>query len=111
MNRPKKIASALLLMIILPLAPFAFASDRDDDEPGRGHEYGEHRRDHHRHHGHHGHHRHHYRHYYHHHDRHHHGYHGGYYDGDRRWHDNRASVTVPFPPLPPFPPIILKPHH
>lgn len=104
MNRTKTIASALLLMI-LPLAVPAFASDRDHGDRGRGHEYGQHRQ------GHYGHHRPHYRHHYdRHHDRHHYRHHGSYRH-DYRGHDNHASVTLPFPPLPPFPVIIFRPHH
>lgn len=109
MNHTKTIASVLLLMI-LPFASPTFASDDDDDDDDRGrrHEYREHR---HGHHGHHDHHRHHYRHHhYDHHDRHHNRYYGGYRP-ERRWHDNQATVTLPFPPLPPFPVIIFKPHH
>lgn len=102
MNRTKTIASALLLMI-LPFAAPAFASDRD-----RGHEDEEYR---HGHHGRHGHHRPHYRHHYYHHQDWHHNRHHGSYRHDYRGHDNRASVTLPFPPLPPFPVIVVKPHH
>lgn len=92
MNRTKTIASALLLMI-LPFASPAFASERGHGDRGRGHEYGQHRQNP-------------YGHNYYQHDRHH-----GYHHGDYRWHDNHASVTLPFPPLPPFPVIIFKPHH
>lgn len=114
MNRTKTIVSALLVMI-LPLANPALASDRDRHDRGRGHEHGEYRHGHqryHGHHGHHGHHRHHYPHHYYHHDGHHSYYHGGYrYSDHYRWQDKQATVTLPFPPLPPFPVVIFKPHH
>jgi len=112
MNRTKTLAAALLLAV-LPLTSTAFASDRDYAERGRGHNSGhEYDRDEDRHYGHH---RPHYRHYDRHHSRHHyrhydyrHG-HGGH--EDRGWEDRRASVTLPFPPLPPFPVIIFDKHH
>lgn len=105
MNRTKTIASALLLMI-LPFATSTFASERDHGERGRGHEYGQHRD------GHYDHRRHHYRHHYdNHHDRHHYRHHDSYRHSEYRGHDNHASVSLPFPPLPPFPVIIFKPHH
>lgn len=114
MNRTKTITSALLLMT-LPFVSPAFASDREHGDRGRGHEYGESQ------HGHHGYSRHHHphyrHHYYRHHDRHyrhHDGHHDRHYDSYRhayRGHEKHTSVTLPFPPLPPFPVIIVKPHH
>lgn len=104
MNHTKTLAAALLLTI-LPFATSVFASDREYSERGRGHGYEQHENGHYR--GHHyGHHRPHFRHYYRHHGHHRrgHGYDHSNYD---RW-DNRASVTLPFPPLPPFPVIIWK---
>lgn len=111
MNRTKTIASALLVMM-LPFTSPSFASERDREhgDRGRDHEYGEYRQG--RHDGHYGHHRHHYRHhYYNHHDRHHYRHHDAYRHSEYRGHDNHASVSLPFPPLPPFPVIIFKPHH
>jgi hypothetical protein len=100
-----KIATIALLIAALPIAPAAFASDRGHDDrrqgrpdQARGHDYGHDR------HGYRGHnYRHHYR----------HGHHGyqqntGYYSQG----GHRAQVVLPFPPLPPFPVIVLnKIHH
>lgn len=95
MNRTKILASALLLLV-LPFAAPTFASDRDHGDRGRGHERGhEYGRD---------------RHGQYDYDRHYYRPHESYRH-DYRGHDNRASVTLPFPPLPPFPVIIVKPHH
>jgi|GEM_PF-3152052 len=105
MNRIKTIAVAVLVAALPFLAPAASASDRGQGDRGygrpdhaRGHGYGHqhgYRGHHHRHH-----HRHHYRHGHHHRPGHYsHGGHG-------------TQVVLPFPPLPPFPVIILnKKHH
>jgi hypothetical protein len=92
MNRIKAITVAVLVAA-LPFTPAAFASDRGQGD--RGHGYG------HNQHGYGGHHhRHHYRH------GHHHGT-GHYSHGG-----HGAQVVLPFPPLPPFPVIVLnKKHH
>jgi len=105
MNRIKTIAVAVLVAALPFLAPAAFASDRGHGYLGhgrpdhaRGYGYG------HNQHGYHGHHhRHHYRHHYR------HGHHGaGHYSHG----GHGAQVVLPFPPLPPFPVIVLnKKHH
>ena len=103
MNRIKTITVAVLIAA-LPFAPAAFASDRGQDDRGhgrpdhaRGHDYGHDR------HGYRGHHhRHHYR--YGHHGYHHNTGHSGY-------GGHGAQVVLPFPPLPPFPVIVLNKKH
>jgi len=100
MNRIKTITVAVLVAA-LPFAPAAFASDRGDDD--RGHGRPEHARGHdydHDQHGYRGHHnRHHYR-----HD------HYGYRQ-DTGHYGHGAQVMLPFPPLPPFPVIVLNKKH
>ena len=105
-----KIATIVLLIAALPMAPAAFASDRGHDDnrgqgrpdQARGHDYGHDR------HGYRGHH-------YGHHNRHHyrHGHYGYRQDtGHYGYGGQRAQVVLPFPPLPPFPVIVLnKKHH
>jgi len=103
MNRIKTITVAVLVAA-LPFAPAAFASDRGHDDRGqgrpdqaRGHDYGHDR------HGYRGqHHRHHYR----------HG-HNGYQHGAGHYGygGHGAQVVLPFPPLPPFPVIVLNKKH
>ena len=104
-----KIATIVLLIAALPMAPAAFASDRGHDNRGqgrpdqaRGHDYGHDR---------HGYRGHHYGHYNRHHYRH--GHYGYRQDtGHYGYGGQRAQVVLPFPPLPPFPVIVLnKKHH
>ena len=103
MNRIKTITVAMLVAA-LPFAPAAFASDRGGDDRGhgrpdqaRGHDYGHDR------HGYRGHHhRHHYR----------HGHHGYHHNtGHYGYSGHGAQVVLPFPPLPPFPVIVLNKKH
>jgi hypothetical protein len=94
-----KIATIALLIAALPMAPAAFASDRGHGDRGqgrpdhaRGHDYGHDR---------HGYRGHHYGHRYgHHYYRH---YDTAYYYGGQP-----AQIVLPFPPLPPFPVIVLN---
>jgi len=103
MNRIKTITVAVLVAA-LPFAPAAFASDRGHDDRGngrpdhgRGHDYG---------HDQHGYHGHHHRHYYR------HGDHGYQHDtGHYSQGGHGAQVMLPFPPLPPFPVIVLNKKH
>lgn len=118
MNRTQTLTIALLVAV-LPFTSAAFASDREDNERrhGRGDGHERHERYHERE----GHERHHERYdhedrgYYGHHSRHQRRHYNNYdqgYSRHGRWEDNRTSVVLPFPPLPPFPVIILnKGHH
>ncbi len=106
MNRTQTLA-VVLMAALLPLTSAAFASDRghDDRRDRRHSEHRGHNDGHHygHHYGHHGDHRHHNRHYcrqdhrgeFHHYDR-----------------GHNARVVLPYPPLPPFPVVVLhKKHH
>lgn len=101
MKRTQTIAAALLVAA-LPLTSAAFASDRGHDDRShggsghsRGHDNGH---DQHEYRGHHNHH------HYHHHYRYDHN--GRHYDTVQ--YGRRAQVVLPFPPLPPFPVIVLN---
>ena len=107
MNRTQTIAVALLV-VALPFASAAYAADRghgDRDnghqDHARGHDYGHDRHGYRGKHGHdhyrHGYHGHHYKHHY----RHGHHLNAGHYG-------HGAQVMLPFPPLPPFPVIVLN---
>jgi hypothetical protein len=101
MKRTQTIALALLVAA-LPLTSAAFASDRGHDD--RGHGGSGHTRGHDNGHGH-GHGQHEYR--------GHHNHHHYRYDHNGRHYDTvhygqRAQVVLPFPPLPPFPVIVLN---
>lgn len=102
MNRTQTLAIAVLATL-LPFAQPAFASDWEHGD--RGHDYGH---DQHRYRGHHDSHRHTQ---YCRHD------HDDYYQdhndaGHYSHNDQRAQIVLPFPPLPPFPGVVLsKKHH
>jgi hypothetical protein len=95
-----KIATIALLIASLPMAPAAFASDRGHGDRGQG------RPDHARGHGHdrHGYRGHHYGHRY--------GHHYRHYDAGHYYYGGlRTQVVLPFPPFPPllpFPVIVLN---
>lgn len=115
MNRTQTLAVAVLATL-LPFAQTAFASDREHGDRGhgrsehaRGYDYGH---DQHRYRGHHDSH-----HYSHRHTRycqHGHDDHDDYsHDaGHYSYNNQRAQIVLPFPPLPPFPGVVLsKKHH
>jgi hypothetical protein len=101
MNRTKTLAVALLVAL-LPFAPAAFASDRGHNDRGRD-DRGQGRPDHARGHDY-GHDRHGYR-------GHHYGHHYRHYDTRYYYGGRPAQVVLPFPPLPPFPVIVLNKRH
>lgn len=117
MNRTQTLAVAVLATL-LPFAQTAFASDREHAD--RGHGRSEHARGH-------GHDQHRYRrhhdshHYTQHHSHRHTQYcrhdHDDYYQdyndaGHYSYNNQRAQIVLPFPPLPPFPGVVLsKKHH
>jgi hypothetical protein len=106
MNRTQTIAVALLVAA-LPFASTAFAADRGHGDRGNGHQDRDNGHDRHGYRGQHG------------HDHYRYGYRGHHIKHHyRHRHDNaghyghRAQVVLPFPPLPPFPVIVLnKKHH
>ena len=114
MNRTQTLAVAVLA-ILLPFAQTAFARDEDHSDRGRS-EY-ESSYDHDQHHGHHDrHYRSHRGHYHGHHycneDHRYNHYQSQYNHGNQYNYGGQVGIRLPFPPLPPFPVIILKkPHH
>ena len=112
MNRTQTLAITILATL-LPFAQTAFASDREHADRGhgrsehaRGYDYGH---DQHRYRGHHDSH-----HYSHRHTRYCQHDHDDYsHDAGHYSHNNqRAQIVLPFPPLPPFPGVVLsKKHH
>ena len=107
MNRTQTLA-VVVFATLLPIAQTAFASDREHGDRGHGHT--EHTRSHDYGHGQHS--------YRRHHDSHHHTQYCRH-DHDSYSHDaghyshnyQRAQVVLPFPPLPPFPVIVLSRKH
>jgi len=108
-----KIASIALLIAALPLAPAAFASERDHDRQDR-HESQRptHSREH-EHRGHHWGHEHRHNQYCHHDNHHYQQSSYRHYDGDEGhdWDGYRAQVLLPVPPLPPFPVFVVPKQH